>query len=441
MYIKEVKIKNIRSISHFEMDFPKPAGWHVLIGDNGAGKSTIIRAIAATLIGPEEITAVLPVWEEWLKQDENEGSIVLEIERDTKLDGISQTRPPKIQAIKNLFELKRNGRIELKSNIFDKNMNPRNFNWGNNKGWFSVAYGPFRRFTGGNDKWNKVFYAALKAGAHLSVFGEDIALTEALDWLKELDRKRLKQNESQQMLVGMHEPEVKYVSESEQTFEAIKTFINTSGLLPHNAYFDSVNIEGDLIFRDGNGLPIKMIQMSDGYRSILSLTFELIRQLVGNYSANAVFKEIRKGKPTTMVIDLPGVVLIDEIDAHLHPTWQTRIGQWFTKYFPNIQFIVTTHSPLVCRACENGSIWRLAAPGSGNESGEITGTYKKRLIYGNVLDAYGTEVFGENVSISEESNDKMNRLTLLNNKSMEGETSDVEEQELSELKSFLTPIL
>ena len=176
--------------------------------------------------------------------------------------------------------------------------------------------------------------------------------------------------------------------------------------------------------------------MSDGYRSVLSMTIDIIRFLIETYGVEKVFPN-----KTQVTIDLPGVVLIDEVDAHLHPTWQTRIGQWFTKYFPNIQFIVTTHSPLVCRACENGSIWRLAAPGSSNESGEITGTYKKRLIYGNVLDAYGTEVFGENVSISEESDDKMNRLTLLNNKSIQGETSDAEEQELSELKSFLTPIL
>lgn len=45
MYIQKVTIENIRSIDHFEMTFPNPAGWHVLIGDNGAGKSTILKAI------------------------------------------------------------------------------------------------------------------------------------------------------------------------------------------------------------------------------------------------------------------------------------------------------------------------------------------------------------------------------------------------------------
>ena len=136
------------------------------------------------------------------------------------------------------------------------------------------------------------------------------------------------------------------------------------------------------------------------------------------------------------IIDVAGVVLIDEIDAHLHPTWQTRIGQWFTHYFPNLQFIVTTHSPLICRACENGSIWRLAAPGSDQVSGEVTGTQRDRLIYGNVLDAYGTQVFGMGTARSAEGNEKLNRLAELNIKSVTGEISDKEEQEYHELQAI-----
>jgi hypothetical protein len=84
----------------------------------------------------------------------------------------------------------------------------------------------------------------------------------------------------------------------------------------------------------------------------------------------------------------------------------------FTHYFPNIQFIVTTHSPLVCRACEKGSIWRLAAPGMEIKSGEIIGVDRERLIFGNVLDAYGTEIFGEDVSQSGDSEKMLKYVTL-----------------------------
>ena len=172
--------------------------------------------------------------------------------------------------------------------------------------------------------------------------------------------------------------------------------------------------------------------MSDGYRSILSLTFELIRQLSKVYGDERIFKNVGKGE---IVIDLPGVVLIDEVDAHLHPTWQTRIGQWFTKYFPNIQFIVTTHSPLVCRACDKGSIWRLAAPGSDYKSGEVTGTDKNRLIYGNILDAYGTEVFGSEVTINKDSAEKMEELVRLSKKKITSQMSGKEDAKLQELRN------
>jgi hypothetical protein len=154
--------------------------------------------------------------------------------------------------------------------------------------------------------------------------------------------------------------------------------------------------------------------------------------MLDKYSPSEVFSELHNSNK----IPLPGVVLIDEIDAHLHPSWQTRIGQWFTQYFPNLQFIVTTHSPLICRACEKGSIWRLAAPGSNQESGEVTGTQRDRLIYGNVLDAYGTQVFGAATARSAQANDKLNRLAELNIKSITGNITVKEEQEYLELQSI-----
>jgi predicted ATP-binding protein involved in virulence len=167
--------------------------------------------------------------------------------------------------------------------------------------------------------------------------------------------------------------------------------------------------------------------MSDGFRSLLSMIFELIRQMVKIYGEGHVFENISRGE---MLITVPGVVLIDEVDAHLHPTWQTRIGQWFTKYFPNIQFIVSTHSPLICRASEKGSIWRLATPSGQAKSGKITGVDKNRLIFGNVLDAYGTEVFGADVTISENAIEKKEELVELNKKKMAGVLKPEEENRL-----------
>lgn len=439
MYIRKVEIKNIRSITDFSITFQegKEAGWHVLIGDNGAGKSTIVRSIAAVLIGPEQIAAVLPFWDEWLTKGKSQGSIELQIKPDFEVDKQGRGQPTD-KNISTKFFFKSGARVTLETNIDDKNLSPRNYNWGNNQGWFSVAYGPFRRFTGGDQRWNKVYFSAEKAGAHLSVFGEDIALTEALDWLRELDRRHLKEREIAQTS-NVHEQSLLYTSASGTVLEFLKSFLNDGGLLPHGTYFKHIDIDGDLVFEDGNAQPIKVTQLSDGFRSILSMIFELLRQLTKSYTPAEVFKNIKNGQNW---IDLPGVVVIDEIDAHLHPTWQTRIGQWFTKYFPNLQFIVTTHSPLICRGCLNeagelkGSIWRLAAPGSAEISGILDDTSRDRLLYGNVLDAYGTGAFGATTSRSEEGNLKMNRLAELNVKSRIGVISEKEETEMHELKTI-----
>lgn len=74
--------------------------------------------------------------------------------------------------------------------------------------------------------------------------------------------------------------------------------------------------------------------------------------------------------------------------------------------------------------------------GSGDNSEEITGIARQRLILGNVLDAYGTEMFGKSVTISEDANDKRNRLAELNIKSMMGEITKKEGKELAELKAI-----
>jgi len=121
----------------------------------------------------------------------------------------------------------------------------------------------------------------------------------------------------------------------------------------------------------------------------------------------------------------------------LHPTWQARIGEWFTKVFPKIQFIVTTHSPLICRASERGTIWRLRAPGSEQESGEVTGTDKERLLYGDLLDAYGTELFGTNITQSQSGQELATEMAQLALKSFKGEITESDNHRLNELKSIM----
>jgi predicted ATP-binding protein involved in virulence len=417
MHLSRLEIKNIRSIATFDLKINRANGWHVLIGDNGAGKSSIIRSIALALTGPEEALGLRADWNEWLSRNADAGSIHLTITPDA-IDIDTNGSASELPLVSNIIRFNRQeGKVVLSSNAQSKRkkaLDPSKYNWSSNYGWFSVAYGPYRRFAGGNPEWQTVFRSLPKLGAHLSSFGEDVALTEAVDWLVKLKFQVLEQKQEGNII------------------EDLKKLINSPDFLPHQSTLQEISSEG-VTFKDGNGSVINVNQLSDGYRSILSLTFELIRQLVRVYGERIVFKNIRRNM---MNIDVPGIVLIDEIDAHLHPTWQTRIGFWFLQYFPNLQFIVTTHSPLICRACEAGTIWRLSAPGSDQPSGEVTEKERNRLIYGNILDAYGTQVFGRNISRSEKANEKLNRLAQLNVKSRLGQITVTREKELEDLQAI-----
>jgi predicted ATP-binding protein involved in virulence len=429
MYLKDIEIRQIRSIKRFEMTFKEPVGWHVLIGDNGAGKSTIVKATALALLELNDINATRENWKDWLNQNSNHGQVTLGIFVDERYETAEYDVNGSVNSLilsrkkdsKNQEEEVDLGFVVLDGQVVhpespNKNGYYQAFLPRPRTGpWFSVAYGPYRRFTGGNTEKEKLFASHPRLGAHLSVFGEDIALSEALAYLRELYIKKLEKR-----------PEGKII-------DWLFKFINEAQLLPHGTKIKEINSDG-IFFTDGNGNTITAVQMSDGFRSVLSLTFELIRQLIRAYGQDAVFKDIKAGN---MVIDLPGVVLIDEIDAHLHPTWQTRIGFWFLQYFPSLQFIVTTHSPLICRACEKGSIWRLAAPGSQTPSGEVTGTDRDRLIFGNVLDAYGTEAFGRSVERSQQSKEMLDRLAKLSALNSFGKISAAEKSELEALRKIL----
>ena len=251
---------------------------------------------------------------------------------------------------------------------------------------------------------------------HLSAFGEDIALRESLLWLQELEVKKLDKEE-----------------EAEAIQDAVVSFINDAGLLPNGAHIRGVTSER-LEIVDGNGANVAVEEMSDGYRSILRLTLELMRLMFWAFGTQKALHGIDSSKGR---IALPGVVAIDEIDAHLHPAWQARIGDWFLERFPEMQFFVTTHSPIICRAARRGSVWLLPVPGSGGEARRVVGTELDRLIDGNILDAYGTELFGEEVTRSEQSKEKLERLAHLNRKRMQTRLSGKEQQELEHLRGSM----
>ena len=86
---------------------------------------------------------------------------------------------------------------------------------------------------------------------------------------------------------------------------------------------------------DKGNISLNVAQMSDGEKCILALLGDLARRLA---LANP-----NKGNPLLG----QGIVLIDEVELHMHPSWQRKILSVLKETFPNIQFIITTHSPII----------------------------------------------------------------------------------------------
>lgn len=104
-----------------------------------------------------------------------------------------------------------------------------------------------------------------------------------------------------------------------------------------------------LIIKLSNGELIPFNLLSDGVRSVLALVLELaFRSYLLNPHLGA-----QAPKETN------GVVLIDELDLHLHPAWQKKVILDIRNAFPCMQFIVTTHSPLVVGSLQDGEIFSI----------------------------------------------------------------------------------
>lgn len=139
-------------------------------------------------------------------------------------------------------------------------------------------------------------------------------------------------------------------------FNAVKNAIQEclKGLVAEGEKISDVKVtyninrdELQITLEDGYRLPYSLL--SDGYRNVIGMVADIAFRM-------AVLNPFLEEKA---IIKTPGIVLIDEIDLHLHPEWQRKIIGDLKRVFPRIQFVVSTHSPFIIQSLEEGELRNL----------------------------------------------------------------------------------
>ncbi len=158
--------------------------------------------------------------------------------------------------------------------------------------------------------------------------------------------------------------------------------------------------------------PFDFNTLSRGYAAIMDIVVDLI---------------IRMEKQTNQVFDfsIPGIVMIDEIETHLHLELQKEIWGLLTTIFPNIQFVVSTHSPFILNSIENAVIYDL-------ENKTLVKNGLANIPYGGIVEGY----FKAD-ELSEILKNKYNRYKEL---AAKPELTDDDYDEIADLEMYLNEI-
>ena len=131
-------------------------------------------------------------------------------------------------------------------------------------------------------------------------------------------------------------------NEQLHNFELAKSCFS---LLNKDFVFSKVDASSNEIMINTPSGEIYYEYLSSGFKSIISILFGIIKEV-----------EFRFKEPRINAVDFNGVILIDELELHLHPEWQEKIVKVLTSAFPHAQFFASTHSPHIVQTAEPNQI-------------------------------------------------------------------------------------
>lgn len=294
LHLHSFEIKNFKGIKHILIEnLPQNARWIFLTGENGFGKTSVLQAIAAGLYGKYDSNGnqILPN-ESIVKISLQYFDIVSEIKFDS--DGKSvhhfSTNPQKVLNLENLIEL---DFLNVIKSVLTT--------YGSSRLQISA-----RTTKEALEKQSPPTY---------SLFNTDAVLLDIEQLLKD---------------TNAYHP-----ADFEQIISIFKELLPNLANIEIDASQKSIQVkyyekddEGNLV-NEG----VTFTQLAAGYRNIIAMVGDMIYRL-------SMKQEV------TNLSDLEGIVIIDEIELHLHPKYQKRFVQKLTELFPKIQFIASTHSPI-----------------------------------------------------------------------------------------------
>jgi predicted ATPase len=336
-YLLSLELENVRCFSEKQtLDLSdgqsRPAQWTILIGENGTGKTTILQSLVALhqgfRSGEQRLSA--ETWARGQGQENYNVSDLFKLIRNADFDaiiGVGAICSAGLSAAGN----RDHGAFQLsvKSRSIELRGNPRSVL----ASLACFAYGAGRRF-------NPTSLAESESDADVgSLVFDDAELRNPEEWLLRLDYSASKPNPVQAMQRTRLERVKNILIKILPDVEDIR-FVVPAGVNPIS------HVE----FQTPYGwVPLR--QLGYGYRTMIAWMVDLASRMIERYPES----------PDPLAE--PAVVLVDEIDLHLHPMWQRDLIAFLTERFPNTQFIATAHSPLIVQAAVGANIALLKRDG------------------------------------------------------------------------------
>lgn len=380
MYVRHLEVRNVKLLRDVKVDFVgaegRPRMWTVFVGENRLCKTTLLQTIAAAASGQDRgtqlVTDVVASWPDL------RNPVALDIRAEF---GFSETRhghrsypgslvrpPGLVPRLSSTLHLEPDKRVfhgtsryvdGATQSLLDPLAAARSQALPD---WFVAGYGPSRLLpsAGKTARQTDPTLDRLRP-----LFGESLIGTGFIELLgEELGRSFAKVLEAVFVAGGL----LPHVTALELR--------GRGGIRSARDLVEAQRFEMDLLDAHGQRIRVPATWLSQGYQSLIAWLADLVGQLL-----------LDAGKPVEAA-DMEGTVLVDEIDVHLHPTWQVRLIPALKKVFPRLQFIATTHSPMVLPALAAEEIYLLSQDAEGNVTARPSAQSPALLTGSELYDAF-----------------------------------------------------